>query len=626
MIAVVLLLKVTLILAVALAAAWLTRHSRAAVRHVLLMAAFAVVMILPLASMLGPTVRISVPSAVQSAMAPLENEPGVDVLSADSSASATTNPSPADLRSSVPSTSSLLALAWLAGTVVCLATVFVGLFRVRVLRRSASPWPRGRQLVAALASGAGIRRSVDVLLHDSIAGPMTCGMFQPVIVLPADAVNWPLEDLHRAVVHELEHVRRGDWMSQVSARIVTAVYWFHPIVWVAWRQLSLEAERACDDAVLVSTEPTAYADQLVLLAQRLSTASNRPQLAMANRSDLATRITAVLDSRQQRGRAGARSVVLACGASAILLAAVSPIRLVAGSQDPQATAPAKTRLTYDAASIKRCEAEETPTGARGTAAGTNATFSPGRFYVPCVTTEQLIYLAYASSGAPVSDRLINDDPGSASNAMKVRGGPDWVHSLREKYSIEATAAGATERTVLMGLMLRSLLEDRFKLKLHRETEEAPMYALTVGKGGLKLKPMKEDDCDPDAEPAAVPTDAKPRCGMLNMVGVEGKIRWTFGGFELSGLAARLSSQLKMHVIDRTNTKDRFVYRFEFARDPDPLVTEANIFAAVEDQLGLKLEKTRGPRGFLVIDHIERPTPDGPAHARSLGSGRVSRKP
>jgi Zn-dependent protease with chaperone function len=74
----------------------------------------------------------------------------------------------------------------------------------------------------------------------------------------------------KRIVHELAHVRRGDWVSQCFARAICALYWFHPLVWVAWRQLQLEAERACDDAVLACAEATDYANQLVGLAKRLS--------------------------------------------------------------------------------------------------------------------------------------------------------------------------------------------------------------------------------------------------------------------------------------------------------------------------------------------------------------------
>ena len=130
----------------------------------------------------------------------------------------------------------------------------------------------GSRSSTRLALEAGIHRRVEVLLHEALTGPMTCGVVHPAIVLPRDAQSWEAEDLNRAIVHELEHVRRGDWVSHCLARAVCAVYWFHPLVWIAWRQLALEAERSCDDAVLGRSEATAYADQLVGLARRLSAA------------------------------------------------------------------------------------------------------------------------------------------------------------------------------------------------------------------------------------------------------------------------------------------------------------------------------------------------------------------
>ena len=87
-----------------------------------------------------------------------------------------------------------------------------------------------------------------------------------MIVFPLDARTWPDADLRRALIHELEHVRRGDWVTMCLARTVCAVYWFHPLVWIANRQLGLNAERACDDAVLQDFQAFGYADQLVALA------------------------------------------------------------------------------------------------------------------------------------------------------------------------------------------------------------------------------------------------------------------------------------------------------------------------------------------------------------------------
>ncbi len=87
------------------------------------------------------------------------------------------------------------------------------------------------------------------------------------------------------------------------------------------------------------------------------------------------------------------------------------------------------------------------------------------------------------------------------------------------------------------------------------------------------------------------------------------VRWTFGGSKLSGLASQLSRTLGVHVIDQTGVNDQFVYTFEFKRGQDEFETQANAIAAAE-QFGLKIDHTKGPRGFIVIDHIERPTPDG----------------
>lgn len=165
---------------------------------------------------------------------------------------------------------------------------------------------------------------------------MTYGVFLPTIVFPSDAQNWRAEDLDRAIVHEL---------SQCLARAVCAAYWFHPLVWVAWRRLLLEADRASDDAVVRRSEATAYADQLVELARRLSAAQRLPLPAMAARADLATCLYAVLDNRQPRGRAGTLSVNLACGAAAALIAVLSPLTVVAAPQAATNRLPAAESIT-----------------------------------------------------------------------------------------------------------------------------------------------------------------------------------------------------------------------------------------------------------------------------------------
>jgi len=315
-------------------------------------------------------------------------------------------------------------------------------------------------------------------------------------------------------------------------------------------------------------------------------------------------------------RRAAASFALA--AATLLVTAMVPMQMAA--QAP--LAPSKQK--FDVASIKPCRVEDAPPGpARGGAGGTNATFSPGRMNVPCVTLEQLIYLAYAGSGATKDEWLVNVQPGGASDSKKIRGGPEWVHSQRDKYAVEATAAGASDRFVLLGAMLRTLLEERFQLKVHRETEEVPMYALTVAKSGFKLQPMKDGECNADRTAAYDPSPTKPLCGSVNTRPNGPNSVWTFGGFEIATLAGRLSATLDRHVIDRTGVTGEFIMRLEFhpdentpritwppERDADTSVPQAaSIFTALDQQLGLKLEKTKAPTGFIVIDHVERPSPN-----------------
>src|SRR5688500_18664854 len=262
---------------------------------------------------------------------------------------------------------------------------------------------------------------------------MTCGLLRPVILLPPDAKNWPPNELNAAIIHELAHVARFDWATQCLSRLIAAVYWFHPLVWMLRRQLILEAERACDDAVLRSSEATEYADQLVLLAKRLST-GNQPALAMANRADLAARVGAVLDRRQARGRAGAAAIAIVSAIAMAILLAISPLELVASAMPQQKDSPAMTPR-FEAVSIRPCPDDTPPPGARAGARSGQGGFpkvSPGRFVIECGTLERLISNAYVLNG----ERLENNQA-RIGDVSWWKGGPGWLRT--DKFTIEATA-------------------------------------------------------------------------------------------------------------------------------------------------------------------------------------------
>ena len=320
--------KATIILAIGLTAAPLARRARASVRHLLLAATLGTLLVLPAGVGTLPAVTIRVPADREQHVEDAASGEARTMLAPAISLSAAPGESGRSFHSPV-SLAMLLRAVWAGGAVFLLALLAIDLRRLRALRRGGLPWPAQRDLARSLTSAAGLRRSVDVLLHEDVGSPVTCGVLRPAILLPVDASEWPAADVRRALVHELEHIRRGDWVTQLVARVVCACYWFHPLVWTARRRLCLEAERACDDAVVQSAERTEYAQQLVSLARRLTTGRALPSLAMASRSDLSARVFALLDTTRRRGRVGHAATVAVVGISCVAVLVIAPLRAVA---------------------------------------------------------------------------------------------------------------------------------------------------------------------------------------------------------------------------------------------------------------------------------------------------------
>ena len=100
---------------------------------------------------------------------------------------------------------------------------------------------------------------------------MTWGWTKPIVLLPASFLQWSPKRRQMTVLHELAHVKRADWLTQTLAQLVRAVYWFHPLVWVALRRIQLEADRACDDMVLkAGSKASGYAEHLVWAVRRVT--------------------------------------------------------------------------------------------------------------------------------------------------------------------------------------------------------------------------------------------------------------------------------------------------------------------------------------------------------------------
>jgi uncharacterized protein (TIGR03435 family) len=622
--------KVTVTAALALIGVRLARRGRAAVRHALLGAAFGAMLALPVVSLVAPPVGIAVPVAGSERSVPAPLPRAIEAIPPIAPPGAGVQVKPAVRPSPRLSPSALWIAGWIGGAALSLLPMLLGLGGIRSLRRSGLPWRHGQSVLDALALDAGIRRRVDVLLHVAVPGPMTCGVLHPAIMLPPDAQTWEAEDLKRAMVHELEHVRRCDRAVHCLARAVCAVYWFHPLVWIAWRRLALEAERSCDDAVLARSEAAAYADQLVGLARRLSLAAKSPLLAMANRADLAARVGAVLNPRQRRGRARAFQVALACAAAAVAVIGLSPLRVVAaprnalstGAQSqpaatPKSATPEAATPAFEAVSIKPF-----PEGAVIIMSGCDGgpgTDHPGRINCEYTTPKMLLMMAYTAKSSEIL-------------------GPGWLDSGH--FNIDAKLPqGATKEQV--PAMFRNLLAERFKLALHHETRLLPAYALTVAKGGLKIKesapaPAATDDAQPagGSPPGGPPPSGPPPTGedgfpILRPAVIangpiilyrQGRGRLQGGNTTLAVLAEKLSGQVGQVVIDETGLNGKYDMTLNWTLDAAEIggtagpgagasqeasTPGASLFAAVEQQLGLKLVSKKIARDVIVVDRAEK---------------------
>ncbi len=580
--------KATIVIAIALTAACFARRSRASVRHAILAAGFAVLLALPVAAIIAPPLHIALPIAQSSSTSAANSVQSFNETSF--APQAATNAPAAAVKSEAASFTvfDLFFAAWAIGAAIFLAPVIIGLWQVRSLRRHALPWSHGTSAAATLANELKISRRIEALLHEAVAGPMTCGVFHPAIVFPVQAENWDDADLHRAIAHELEHVRRADWLTHCLARIVCAAYWFHPLVWIAWRRLTLEAERACDDAVLAHSEATAYAEQLVALARQLTAANKSPLLAMASRSDLTTRIHAVLDNRQPRGHAG-RAAIILTGIACLFTIAVSPFQLVAAVQAKNASDASTPR--YEVASIK--------IDPRGDP-NRNITWreTPDGLSLENVTLELLLRQAYGIM------------------SYQIQHAPEWAN--REEFDISARIGDPEVRHLQMltkerasaerRLMLQALLAERFRLAAHDETKQESVYSLVVAKGGPKFHESLPSAGNSSGVKAAPPI-------------VMGNGLLKFNGAPISTLAKLISQVIGRPVLDHTGLNGKYEFTLNWAPEEFELPAVAqrdntssepsgiSIFTLLQQQLGLKLESSKSPVEVLIIDHIEPPTPN-----------------
>ena len=371
----------------------------AAIRHLVWGLALAGVLILPLAGAVLPGVPVPVPQALADALpaspvatadvaptreslplAPPATDPRVGMRYSAASGTATNaadaaparlapaaespavggSPPPESAAASATAASAaipwgpVLLTIWTIGAAAFAAWVLASVRNTRRLAADAADVtsPEWLDLLREILAHLGIRSPVRLLQSKRALTPMTWGWRRPVVVVPAAASGWSRERRSVVLRHELAHVRRGDFVTQMLARSVCALYWFNPAVWFAVYRLRVERERACDDEVLrLGTRASDYANHLLDIARERHAPGLRASAAveMAQRSQLEGRMRAILDPRVRRTATRSSTVLATAVLTGAVLAAsaVTPTAQSRGAAVPVAPGDQKPRTETD---------------------------------------------------------------------------------------------------------------------------------------------------------------------------------------------------------------------------------------------------------------------------------------
>jgi uncharacterized protein (TIGR03435 family) len=537
----------------------------------------------------------------------------------------------------------ILPYIWLAG---CMGVVAIRIRQWRRIRRAiASSAPQTLPKVD-LPSNV-VVRSTSQLLE-----PGVVGLWRPILLLPAGLRDHLTEaQLQAVVAHEATHIRRRDNFTASIHMTTEALFWFHPLVWWIGGRLLAERERACDEEVLrLFGDPEAYASGILAICKRYVETPLRCVSGVSG-SNIRKRLEAIMSNHIGARLSFTVRIVLAMTAVAVI---ALPLAIGSISSLQAQSAGVQTNEKFTDATIQPCLQEPTGIpGQRGSGAN-SLRMTSGRSHVECMTLATLVRTAYGYGPAaleltdtkdgenhPLPMHLDSSYGLGREDGTRVRGGPDWVRS--DRYIIDATTAASATADQMRGPMLLDLLEHRFQLQAHIESENVPGFALTLAGGGFKISPAADGECAPGPVPAEVvakrngktspvlPAEAealgvKPTCGVV--YGDRDGANWRFqhvGQPDLRGVAFAAADALGVRVVDRTGLKGPFTLTWEYRpdestphslemfqtvlRDADSTgsVQRAPILRDALAQLGLQLQPIQVPREYVVIDHVARPS-------------------
>lgn len=306
------LIKSSLVLSAALLLVSLLKHKSAALRHFVLSFALISLLLFPLLSTFSTgweTSLLPYWSANKDAIF-LENIPAANsntdnvsealLLSGHKKITDGVSLESIRLNKQLPIAVKLsLVILWSTGVFFLLARLILGLYGAHRLTRQGKrltgfSW---QALIEKITITLRLKRKVRLLRHTQIKSPLTWGMIKPVIIIPDEASRWNRDQCFSALFHEISHIKRGDFLVKIIARISCAVFWFNPLTWLAYKIMKIEQEKACDEYVLrTGILPSTYAANLLSIRRAEPAHWNPPATALGAvaANQLTERLNAIL--------------------------------------------------------------------------------------------------------------------------------------------------------------------------------------------------------------------------------------------------------------------------------------------------------------------------------------------
>jgi bla regulator protein blaR1 len=492
----------------------------------------------------------------------------------------------------------ILAAVWLFGFVAVLYTWLARWRRISTAMRAAMPVQEGREVNALrrLEQAGGVRRGISLLLSRSSLEPGIFGIAHPVLVWP-EGISDRLEDAHIEAImaHEIWHVRRRDNLAAAFHMLVEAIFWFHPLVWWLGARLVEERERACDEEVLqLGNPPQIYAESILKICE-FCVGSPLACVSGVTGADLKKRIVYIMNERFTRKLDLTRKLLLTtAGIMAITVPVIFGLLRPAQSR---AQAPAQPGVAaspgFESVSIKLNKTGEAmppfkivsnPPGK-----GVGVMFNGNEFKATNATLRFLVKWAYN-----VED-------------FQISGNSEALDS--DRYDVIATFSGPRSQEVSESMkdqrrqLLQALLADNFKLVLHRETRDVPAYVMSVGKNGPKFDEAKPGNQYLDGLKASDGSPAGPH--RMTIRKIAGYRELEVQALPVENLARLFSDYLDRSVVDRTGLTGEYDLKLVLPENFTK-TTSSEAFAAIEEQLGLKIDPQLTPKEFLTIDRAEKP--------------------